>query len=160
MLRRELVLVAGMITALAACAAPAPVAQPTPDQPGAGTPAMPSTPAPPTTPTPQAATPAPATPAPAPATPTPAPATPGTGEAQVSVFDFGFGPASLEVTAGTSVTWTNDGVVPHTVTFEGGPDSGTLEGGATFEHTFDAAGQFSYICRFHPTMRGTITVGD
>lgn len=158
MLRRELVLVAGMITALAACAAPAPVAQPTPDQPGAGTPAVPSTPAPPTTPTPQPATPAP--PTPAPATPTPAPATPVTGEAQVSVFDFGFGPASLEVTAGTSVTWTNDGVVPHTVTFEGGPDSGTLEGGATFEHTFDAAGQFSYICRFHPTMRGTITVGD
>jgi plastocyanin len=157
-LRRELVLVAGMIIALAACAAPAPVVQPTPDQPGAGTPAVPATPAPPTTPTPEPATPAP--PTAAPATPTPAQATPITGEAQVSVFDFGFGPASLEVTAGTSVTWTNDGVVPHTVTFEGGPDSGTLDGGATFDHTFDAAGQFSYICRFHPTMRGTITVGD
>jgi plastocyanin len=157
-LRRELVLVAGMIIALAACAAPAPVAQPTPDQPGAGTPAVPSTPAPPATPTPQPVTPAPPT-AP-PATPTPSPPTPITGETEVSVFDFGFGPASLDVTPGTSVTWTNDGVVPHTVTFEDGPDSGTLDGGATFDHTFDAAGQFSYICRFHPTMRGTITVGD
>jgi plastocyanin len=158
-LRRELNLVAGLTIVLAACAAPAPVAQPTPDQPGAGTPAVPSTPAPPTTPTPQPATAPPVTPAPA--TPTPAPvATPVSGEASVSVFDFGFSPASLEVTAGTSVTWTNDGVVPHTVTFEGGPDSGTMDGGATFEHTFDTAGQFSYICRFHPTMRGTITVGD
>lgn len=36
-------------------------------------------------------------------------------------------------------------------------DSGTLNGGDTFVHTFAAAGTYEYVCRFHP-MIGTVRV--
>ena len=37
-------------------------------------------------------------------------------------------------------------------------DSEDMGQGDTFEHTFDAAGTFDYICAIHPSMKGTITV--
>jgi plastocyanin len=161
--RRELILVAGLALVLAACGAAVPEATPPPEAPTPAaptddTPAPPQTPAPRATPTPEPATPQPATPVPA--TPTPAPPTPETGDVQVTIFDFGFDPAAVEIAVGTSVTWTNTGFAPHTVTFSDGPDSGSLGEGGTFEHTFESAGQFDYVCRLHPAMRGTITVGD
>ena len=36
--------------------------------------------------------------------------------------------------------------------------AGTLESGATFEHTFATAGTFAYVCQIHPLMAGTIEV--
>jgi plastocyanin len=78
----------------------------------------------------------------------------------VSIFDFGYMPAAATVSVGTQITWTNTGAVPHTVTFEDGPDSGLLESGGTFQHTFETAGTFGYICTIHPAMTGTITVED
>ena len=84
----------------------------------------------------------------------------GAGESQtVSIFDFGFDPATLTVQVGQAVSWTNDGAAPHTVTFDEGPDSGTLQVDATFEHTFDAAGEYDYVCTIHPAMRGVVNVG-
>jgi plastocyanin len=47
----------------------------------------------------------------------------------------------------------------HTVTGEdGGFDSGTLAGGVAFEATFDAPGEYRYICTLHPGMKGTVRV--
>jgi plastocyanin len=47
--------------------------------------------------------------------------------ASVSVVDFAFEPATLEVPVGTTVTWTNNGSRPHTVTADDGSfDSGPL----------------------------------
>jgi plastocyanin len=79
--------------------------------------------------------------------------------AAVSIAGFAFQPGSLEVAAGTTVTWTNDDPAPHTVTAaDGSFDSGTLASGATFSQVFDAAGTFAYACAIHPTMTGTIIV--
>jgi plastocyanin len=63
---------------------------------------------------------------------------------------------------GTTVTWTNLDGADHTVTQNGGQvfKSPDLATGATFEVTFDEAGTYQYICKFHPAMRGTITVED
>ncbi len=48
---------------------------------------------------------------------------------------------TLTAKVGQEITWTNTGNVAHTVTFDtGGVDSGSLRAGATFKHTFDAAG--------------------
>jgi len=80
------------------------------------------------------------------------------GEA-ISIIDFGYEPATLTVQAGQGITWTNDGAVPHTVTFDEGPDSSTLQPDATFEHTFDAPGEYDYVCTIHPAMRGVVNVG-
>ena len=37
-------------------------------------------------------------------------------------------------------------------------DPGAMGGGATFEHTFEEAGTFDYVCTVHPGMEGTVVV--
>jgi plastocyanin len=79
--------------------------------------------------------------------------------AAVSIVDFAFDPAAVEIPVGATVTWTNTGAVPHTATASDGTfDSGELAPGASFSHTFTAAGTFPYICQIHPQMTGTVTV--
>jgi len=78
----------------------------------------------------------------------------------VKIGNFTFGPQELKVKAGTTVTWTNEDSASHTVTFEGGPDSGSFGQGGTYERTFDAPGAFAYKCSIHPSMKGTVTVAD
>ena len=86
----------------------------------------------------------------------PAAAAPG---ASVTIANFSFSPASLTVSAGTTVTWTNNDSTAHTVTLDdGSAASGDIAGGATFQHTFTTAGTFTYHCRIHPTMTATIVV--
>ena len=59
------------------------------------------------------------------------------------------------------ITWTNDDGFAHTVTADDDSfDSGNLDGGATFEQTFDEAGEFAYHCNIHPQMTGTVSVSD
>jgi len=82
----------------------------------------------------------------------------GSGQA-VTIKGFAFDPASISVTVGTTVTWTNEDGTAHTVTFDsGGVDSGHLATGATYSRTFDAPGTFAYHCAIHPSMTGTVTV--
>lgn len=71
---------------------------------------------------------------------------------EVVIEDFAYGPATLEVPAGTTVTWTNLDVAPHTVTATAGFDSGLLNEGGSFNHTFDAAGDYAYRCAYHPML--------
>lgn len=84
--------------------------------------------------------------------------------ASVSVVDNEFDPAQLEVASGTTVTWTNNGDLPHTVTADNGSfESGNLDPGGTFEQSFSEAGEYSYYCEYHGAsggtgMSGTITV--
>jgi plastocyanin len=83
------------------------------------------------------------------------------GGAAVTIVDFAFQPASLEVPAGTTVTWTNSGAAPHTVTADNGAfDSGRLAPGASFSQTFGTAGTFTYHCEIHPQMTGSIVVTE
>lgn len=80
--------------------------------------------------------------------------------AAVGINNFAFMPASITVTAGSTVTWTdNQSGVPHTVTADDGSfDSGRLTTGQSFSMTFSAAGTITYHCNIHPSMHGTITV--
>lgn len=81
------------------------------------------------------------------------------GTATVRVVDFAFEPATLEVSVGTTVTWTNDGQRPHTITADDGTfDSGRLDPGEQFSFRFDQPGTFAYQCGFHPDMQATIVV--
>jgi plastocyanin len=80
-------------------------------------------------------------------------------EATVTIEDFAFNEATIEIAAGTTVTWTNNDTAPHTVTStEGVFDSGRLDGSATFSFTFTEPGEYAYFCEFHPGMQGTIVV--
>ena len=81
-----------------------------------------------------------------------------TGDA-VRIEDFTFKPGELRVKAGTTVTFTNADGFAHTATAKDKSfDSGNLEQDATFEHTFEEAGTFEYLCAVHNSMTGTITV--
>jgi plastocyanin len=75
-----------------------------------------------------------------------------------------YSPNPVQVSVGTTVTWTNDDLQPHTATSgenatpDGIFDSGIMAPGATFEHTFTESGEFPYFCLLHPNMVGTVSV--
>jgi LPXTG-motif cell wall-anchored protein len=92
-------------------------------------------------------------------TPAPVPPAPRQSGATVSMVDFAFQPSSTQITAGGSVTWTNDGEEPHDATANGGGFStGTIEPGSSGSVTFDQDGTFAYFCTIHPGMTGSVTV--
>src|SRR5215207_2089275 len=80
---------------------------------------------------------------------------------EVQVIDFAFEPAAVTVPAGATVTWTNTGSRPHTVTADDGSfDSGRLDPSEQFSQAFDQPGTFAYHCGFHPEMQGEIVVTE
>jgi plastocyanin len=94
------------------------------------------------------------------ATPVLADLTPRAGQIAVEIKDFTFVPADLALERGATVTWTNRDSVHHTATgtTDGSFNSGNLDQGQTFSYTFDRAGEYSYVCVYHPYMTGTIVV--
>lgn len=78
---------------------------------------------------------------------------------QVVIQNMAFNPASLTVAAGTTVIFSNQDGVAHTVTADNGAfDSGTIAPGQAIQLTFPSAATYAYHCSIHPSMRGTITV--
>jgi len=80
-------------------------------------------------------------------------------ETSVRMAGTRFEPPTLTIRVGDTVRWLNDDALPHTVSARDGSwDSGNLAPGASFERTFDSAGSYAYLCRYHPGMVGTIEV--
>ena len=76
-------------------------------------------------------------------------------------YATGYYPDNITVVIGinNTVIWTNNDNEPHTVTAtDGSFDSGNMNPGAIFTHTFTSSGSYTYICRYHPWMRGYVTV--
>lgn len=100
-------------------------------------------------------------------------------------FKNSTGSSIVRISTGTTVTWTNTGTLPHTVTacvstnpqfsaavsdgscpsggiasglqnFDSG--SGGIAHGSTYSFTFNTAGNYTYYCSIHPWMKGTIIV--
>jgi plastocyanin len=68
----------------------------------------------------------------------------------VSIEDDRFTPQEVEIDAGETVVWTNDGDRAHTVTSEDGTfDSGFIGANKVFEHTFTEPGTYYYFCEYH-----------
>ncbi len=101
----------------------------------------------------------------------------------ISIKSFAFNPATVEVAKGTTVTWTNEDPINHTVTTgtpppsgpplpsgasptpspslstgDGRINSGRIQATSTFSFTFNEVGTFTYFCAVHPRMVATITV--
>lgn len=90
-------------------------------------------------------------------------ATSGIAQAQygtpVNVQAFVYDAAEITVPVGTTVVWTNNDPVAHTVTdVDQAWDSGLFDQGYTYEKTFDAPGVYAYYCIPHPMMIGTVIV--
>jgi plastocyanin len=79
---------------------------------------------------------------------------------EVRIEDFAFAPANIVVDAGTTIRWTNEDGVAHTVTSDDGDElkSRLFGEGETFSHTFDEPGEYYYHCEPHPNMQGLVTV--
>jgi plastocyanin len=85
-------------------------------------------------------------------------AAPVTGVTEVAARDNQFTPPAIQVTAGTTVTWTfDDRSVPHDVTGDGFT-SGDPRRSGTFTHTFDRPGTYDYRCTLHDGMDGRVVV--
>jgi plastocyanin len=71
-----------------------------------------------------------------------------------------FSPKPIQVTAGSTVTWTNTTAVLHTATSDTAAwDTGNIAPGATSSAiSFPTAGTFTYHCTIHPTMTGSVIV--
>jgi 3',5'-cyclic-AMP phosphodiesterase len=81
------------------------------------------------------------------------------GELQVKIDNFSFTPKQISVVAGTTVTWTNQDDVPHNVVnTEGKFTSPVLDTDQKFSFFFRETGSYSYFCKIHPMMTGTIKV--
>src|SRR5574337_207231 len=87
------------------------------------------------------------------------PAADSTNNGAVTIQNFAFGPDTLTIPVGTTVTWTNKDSVSHTVTSKNGTfDSGALSQGQTFQFTFNAPGPYDYSCTLHRSMTAKIIV--
>jgi plastocyanin len=78
---------------------------------------------------------------------------------EVKIDNFSFGPETLTVAVGTTVTWTNRDDIPHTVVSTDKVfKSKVLDTDEKFSYTFAKAGTYSYFCSLHPKMTGKIVV--
>jgi plastocyanin len=86
-------------------------------------------------------------------------AEPSAAAASVKIDNFVFGPQTLTVPVGATVTWTNSDDIPHTsVSTEGVFKSKVLDTDEKFSYTFTKAGTYPYYCTIHPKMTGKIVV--
>jgi plastocyanin len=78
---------------------------------------------------------------------------------EVKIDNFSFGPATLSVAVGTTVTWTNRDDIPHTVVSEDKVfKSKVLDTDEKFSFTFTKPGTYPYFCSIHPKMTGKVVV--
>jgi len=79
--------------------------------------------------------------------------------AEVKIDNFSFGPATLTVAVGTTVTWTNRDDIPHTVVSDDKVfKSKVLDTDEKFSFTFTKPGAYPYFCSVHPKMTGKVVV--
>jgi plastocyanin len=91
--------------------------------------------------------------------------------ADVTISNFSFSPPTVSIALGETVTWHWAGPdTNHSVTSDPNqPDSWDSDPmraplstdhppGDTFDHRFDSAGTFTYFCKVHPSMQGTVKV--
>jgi plastocyanin len=88
------------------------------------------------------------------------------GPVAVAIKDYAFSPASLTVSGGSTVIWTNLDSPAHQVVSDATSlamtgslfMSGQLQQGQTYSFTFTIPGTYLYHCGIHPFMTGTIIV--
>jgi plastocyanin len=92
-----------------------------------------------------------------------APATSAGSSSAIDISGFAFKTTALDVTKGSTVTWSNKDGTTHTVSSgtpqtKDGKFDGQVFAGGSFSVTFNDLGTFSYFCSIHDSMTGTITV--
>lgn len=80
---------------------------------------------------------------------------------KITIGNFTFSPATLEVQVGATLVWVNEDDVPHVVV---GVDAGSplrspaLDTDDRYSVVLDRPGTYRYFCSLHPHMTGTVVV--
>lgn len=83
------------------------------------------------------------------------------GGVNVEMKSLQFVPATVRVRAGTTITWTNNDQLAHTVTAEDGSwTSPLIDPGKTYQRTFQQPGTYRITCTPHPFMKMTVEVAS
>jgi plastocyanin len=81
--------------------------------------------------------------------------------AEVKIDNFSFGPGTITVPVGTTVTWINRDDIPHTIVSTDDPKafkSKVLDTDEKFSYSFSKPGTYPYFCSVHPKMTGKVVV--
>src|SRR6478752_924854 len=76
---------------------------------------------------------------------------------EVTIDKLVFSPATVEAKVGDTIEWVNKDVIAHTATVKGGWEV-IIAPKKAASLTLKAAGAVDYFCRFHPNMKGHVTV--
>lgn len=80
-------------------------------------------------------------------------------DATVAIQGSKFVEASIQITAGQTVGWTNASDRDHEVIADKGEfKSGTIKPGKSWIFTFERAGTYRYHCALHPREKGVVKV--
>jgi plastocyanin len=77
---------------------------------------------------------------------------------RIGIDNLAFGPAPAGLHVGDIVEWTNSDILQHTATATDGSFDVDLPAGATGRTILKRAGDVTYVCRFHPGMKGRLEV--
>jgi manganese oxidase len=82
---------------------------------------------------------------------------------QIQITNYSFTPTKITVPVGSTVVWTNNDLVVHSVTSGNGKPTGLFDHDiapyATFSYTFTKPGTYPYYCKYH-SMTGSIIVSN
>ncbi|MGD2070171.1 MAG: plastocyanin/azurin family copper-binding protein [Gemmatimonadota bacterium] len=80
---------------------------------------------------------------------------------EITIENLAYGTEEIRIAPGTTVRWVNADPLQHSVTSDDGAfDSGLIDPGASWAHTFEDAGAYPYHCTPHPFMTGRIVVRE
>jgi plastocyanin len=79
-------------------------------------------------------------------------------EHRVAIQGMQFVPADVRASAGDTIVWVNEDLVPHTATAAGAFDSGVIASRGEWRLVVKERGVVAYGCTLHPTMKATLTV--
>lgn len=80
---------------------------------------------------------------------------------QIVIENFMFYPPLLTVRVGDTIEWINRDFAPHTATDSNRVfDTGKMNREESASFVAKTPGRFSYICRYHPDMKGTLVIQD
>lgn len=81
---------------------------------------------------------------------------------RVEITGLAFSPGVVVVRPGDTIEWVNHDFIDHTATAEEreGAFDVVIQAGKSARLTFSASGSKSYYCRYHPAMKGRITISQ
>jgi plastocyanin len=78
---------------------------------------------------------------------------------EIAIEHFAFSPSNVAVNAGDTIMFVNKDIVPHTATAtDSSWTTGELAHGASARVTLPAQAGVDFHCRFHPAMKGHLTI--